>query len=169
MNGTTIPTGRDNTYSPAETDIDIQTGRAVYVDSDRYESDEAYKARVDKYVAEGFHMIKDGESSDGGSDGGDSSGGGTASDLLIVEVDGEGLSNHTWQEIYDAYPNVCIVQDFLDDPDVPELNKLPIVRVWHSVNENEYKFMVGTYNEAAELVVDIFSTTEPNGYPMYTS
>lgn len=84
MNGTTIPTGRDNTYSPAETDIDIQTGRAVYVDSDRYESDEAYKARVDKYVAEGFHMITDGESSDSESDGGGSSdGGSTASDVLM--------------------------------------------------------------------------------------
>lgn len=81
MNGTTIPTGRDNTYTPAETVPAVKTGRAVFVDSEKYESDTAYKARVDKYVAEGFYMVTDGSVSEG------SSGGNTASaGALLVEV-----------------------------------------------------------------------------------
>ena len=36
---------------------DVQTGRYVLVDTALYESDEGYKAKVDKCIAEGFVQI----------------------------------------------------------------------------------------------------------------
>lgn len=37
---------------------DIQTGRNVYVDVDRYASDLDYAVEIEKYVAEGFYPIE---------------------------------------------------------------------------------------------------------------
>lgn len=79
LNGTTVPTGRDNTYSSKETKKDIQTGRAVYADKDKYENDSAYKADIDKYVREGFHLIFG--TPDNPSEGGSSGGGGVTQDI----------------------------------------------------------------------------------------
>ena len=62
------PITRDNS------DIDIRTGRAVYVDSEKYENNSEYKARVDQYILEGFHVILDGESGESGGSGGSDSG-----------------------------------------------------------------------------------------------
>ena len=46
---------------------DVQTGRIVFVDEHRYTSDSTYKARVDKYIREGFYKVSKGSSSgDGG-------------------------------------------------------------------------------------------------------
>lgn len=36
---------------------DVQTGRAVFVDEDKYANDAKYKAKVDKCLAEGFHRV----------------------------------------------------------------------------------------------------------------
>ena len=40
-----------------ELGYDIQTGRNVYVDKDKYESDDAYKARIDAYTRDGFCIV----------------------------------------------------------------------------------------------------------------
>lgn len=48
-------------YSP-----DVKTGRAVFVDEDKYTNDTAYKAKVDKCVEQGFHRISDAEASQSG-------------------------------------------------------------------------------------------------------
>ena len=57
--------------SKEDISAEVQTGRVVIVDQDRYESDSAYKAKVDKCVEEGFMR-----SDSAGSSGGSSSGGG---------------------------------------------------------------------------------------------
>ena len=35
----------------------VDTGRNVYYSSKKYEADAAYKAKIDKYVAEGFQLV----------------------------------------------------------------------------------------------------------------
>ena len=44
---------------------DIQTGRNLYVDSDKYESDTRYKDKVDSTVHEGFMKTTEAEETDG--------------------------------------------------------------------------------------------------------
>lgn len=44
---------------------DVQTGRAIFVDDDKYEEDPEYKLKVDKCLSEGFHRV--GSSEGGGS------------------------------------------------------------------------------------------------------
>jgi hypothetical protein len=92
----------DDTYDTTEINRDIQTGRAVYADKDKYENDEAYKASIDKYVREGFHLIFG--TPDQPSEGGGSSGGGGGAEPLIL-TDTNGTLDKTWQEIYDAFAN----------------------------------------------------------------
>ena len=48
---------------------DVQTGRAVFVDEDKYTNDASYKAKVDKCVEEGFHRISEGDTPSGGGGG----------------------------------------------------------------------------------------------------
>ena len=109
MNGTTIPTGRDNTYTPAETVPAVKTGRAVFVDSEKYESDTAYKARVDKYVAEGFHIVTEGSVPEGSDEEGSST-----KPLIVNAIFDDDAEedvytlDKTWQEIKDAFPNAYI-------------------------------------------------------------
>lgn len=44
---------------------DPVTGRAVFIDDDRYAADTAYKAKVDDLIKQGFHRVSEG--SGGGS------------------------------------------------------------------------------------------------------
>ena len=44
---------------------DPVTGRAVFIDDDRYDADSAYKAKVDGLIKQGFHKVSEG--SGGGS------------------------------------------------------------------------------------------------------
>ena len=80
---------------------DVQTGRAVFVDEDKYTNDASYKAKVDKCVAEGFHWISEGDTP---------SGGGVGTALIIredhVEQSGDVTTiyyDKTYEEVYDAY------------------------------------------------------------------
>lgn len=85
-----------------DTSSDIQTGRAVYVDDDKYSKDSKYRKRVDQYVAEGFHRI--------GDSGTPVSGGGVFPIKFDHNEAGEGTTSykyydHTWREVRDALMN----------------------------------------------------------------
>ena len=75
---------------------DIKTGRIVFVDDDLYESDTAYKAKVDKCVEEGF--VK---SSDVGSGGG----GGGSEHLVATYNSTTHVLDKTYGEIAQAIEN----------------------------------------------------------------
>lgn len=80
---------------------DVQTGRAVFVDEDKYEKDADYKAKVDKCIEQGFHRVS--------GDGSGGSSGGRGTEPLIVsfdhkETDGgvKYIFDKTWQDVRDA-------------------------------------------------------------------
>lgn len=52
--------------SKEDRSAEVETGRAVFVDEDKYTNDPDYKLKVDKCLAEGFHRV--GESGGGSSD-----------------------------------------------------------------------------------------------------
>ena len=43
--------------SKEDRSAEVETGRAVFVDEDKYANDPDYKLKVDKCLAEGFHRV----------------------------------------------------------------------------------------------------------------
>lgn len=157
MNGTTIPTGRDSTYTPAETVPAVKTGRAVFVDSEKYESDTAYKARVDKYVAEGFYMVTDGSVPEGSGGGGSNIGLLEVNASYDVETDAYTLDK-TWQEISDAFPNAYI-SIIGDDHTLLSIASVIIFNTGTDISTYEVR--------SNDLDFHLhFQTDQPDGYPV---
>ena len=122
---------------------DIHTGRVVFVDSDMYENNEDYKAKIDKYVEEGFFR----------SDEFGSGGGGSASPLA-VNISNDTLDK-TWQDIYDAFPNAYVITGAEND-----ITKRPIIRIVH--NSTGYFLELTNFGGGQ---ADLYWTADPSGYP----
>ncbi len=104
---------------------DVQTGRAVFVDEDKYTNDASYKAKVDKCVAEGFHWISEGDTP---------SGGGVGTALIIREERTELTEDvptiyydKTYQEVKDAYDAGLPI--YLELHEVGGCSRLPLSRI----------------------------------------
>lgn len=124
---------------------DVQTGRAVFVDEDKYEKDADYKAKVDKCIEQGFHRV-----SVDGSSGGE--GGGVGTEPLIAHL------------TYDANEQNIV-------PDSEELNTLKTAlanhdkALWVQLNHREtfegdtqeYVMFVAPASYHVEPVEDILS------------
>lgn len=84
---------------------DVVTGRAVFVDDDKYENDSKYKSKVDKCVEEGFYKVSSSDTGSSSGSGG-SSGGGNDSGAKVIaltatydESTDTSYLDKTWREI----------------------------------------------------------------------
>lgn len=161
FNGTTVPTNRDDTYTTKETNRDIQTGRAVYADKDKYENDEAYKANIDKYVAEGFHLIFG--TPDQPSEGGSGESGGGGAEPLIVNVISDVSLDKTWQEIHDAFPNVYI-KKISGSPFGDAVYMQSIEKIYNRPNPQGVMSYGLVLDDGTE-VYTTYATNSADGYP----
>lgn len=94
---------------------EVKTGRVVFVDEDLYESNEEYKAKVDKCVEEGF-MRSDEAGSGGGSGGG--------LEICVVKINPqysqEIIADKTFAEVEAAWKAGELIMFFT--PAVPDGN-----------------------------------------------
>ena len=131
---------------------EVKTGRVVFVDEDLYESNEEYKAKVDKCVEEGF--MRSDEAGSGGS-----SGGGAV--LIVNAVDHPDESrvylDRTWNEIKSAMLNGSVI--YVYNVNEPEIHYEPIMDLYYYTDSSTQHSVV--------LHTEQYDCNSADDYPIY--
>lgn len=152
-----------------DVNADVHTGRVVFVDTDKYEADAAYKAKIDKCVEDGFFR----------SDEFGSGGAANAGSALIVQYNTQNRTlDKTVQEIYDAIsagtPVLCVYMygDPADSSSVSYMGDIQLANFMQVYRYADNTFRVcgyrlfGDYGAMRPQVV-MFGASSMSAYPSF--